>query len=274
MIGIGVSFRWKPLLHVSLASPERSCKVYKCTSCDRLGRYVPVKVIGDCFMEDPVMLRHCCLPKKFMVNVVQRIIFEKMQEIRRDSRYADVRARRVWQDLLEEIPEMPHISAEELLEIVDEYHAEGYARRRRTIARTTVEKAVENGLTAIVADGVHKLPPDVLGENAQLYTLHATSSSTQSSCFFKVCQLLASFFFYLKDKWYCGPFKSLWQKWDKRDLRTSNIAESYHRVLRVLIPERHASVRRTLTCIRGADVRAMATLRNLERESWTDFELI
>ncbi|CAJ0590666.1 unnamed protein product [Cylicocyclus nassatus] len=102
-------------------------------------------------------------------------MFGKMQEIRRDARYADVRARRVWRDLLEEIPEMPYVKlgAEELLDIVDEYHAEGYARRR--IARKRSKMAL-----GIVADGVHKLPPDVLGDNTQLYTLYAYSLSDKT----------------------------------------------------------------------------------------------
>ncbi|CAJ0606663.1 unnamed protein product [Cylicocyclus nassatus] len=74
-----------------------------------------------------------------------------------------------------------------------------------------------------------------------------------------------SFLAYLRENWYAGPFKNIWYKWGKSELRTSNIAESYHRVLRVLIRERNAPVRKTLKCLHGADNRAMCTLRNLER---------
>ncbi|KHJ76631.1 hypothetical protein OESDEN_23749 [Oesophagostomum dentatum] len=36
---------------------------------------------------------------------------------------------------------------------------------------------------------------------------------------------------YLRENWYDGPFAGIWNKWGKKELRTSNIAESYHRVL-------------------------------------------
>ncbi|CAJ0597869.1 unnamed protein product [Cylicocyclus nassatus] len=39
-------------------------------------------------------------------------------------------------------------------------------------SRKTIQKAVENGLVALVADGIHKLPPEELGKDGQLYTIH------------------------------------------------------------------------------------------------------
>ncbi|VDP49052.1 unnamed protein product [Heligmosomoides polygyrus] len=42
---------------------------------------------------------------------------------------------------------------------------------------TTIKKAYENGLFALVADGVHKILPTQLGYQAQLYTIHGVCSN-------------------------------------------------------------------------------------------------
>ncbi|VDP62798.1 unnamed protein product [Heligmosomoides polygyrus] len=42
---------------------------------------------------------------------------------------------------------------------------------------TTIKKAYENGLFALVADGVHKILPTQLGDQAQLYTIHGVCSN-------------------------------------------------------------------------------------------------
>ncbi|KAK5971972.1 hypothetical protein GCK32_011858, partial [Trichostrongylus colubriformis] len=39
--------------------------------------------------------------------------------------------------------------------------------------------------------------------------------------------------------WYTGPFKDLWNKWDVEKLRTSNVAESFNRLLGVLLRGTH-----------------------------------
>ncbi|CAJ0608777.1 unnamed protein product [Cylicocyclus nassatus] len=44
-------------------------------------------------------------------------------------------------------------------------------------SRSTLEKAVNNGLIAIVADGIHNLPPCELGKDAQLYTVHGVCNA-------------------------------------------------------------------------------------------------
>ncbi|VDN21482.1 unnamed protein product [Cylicostephanus goldi] len=404
---------------------KQGCLVYKCISCCRARRHVQIDVIGNDFLEDPCALPHNCLPKKAKKNFVERFMYKKLQEIRNDPNFADAVIRKVWQDVLDAFPQMPDFSLEEVREIMDEFHQEGYSKRRRTIlksvqmhdrptaslddvpenlrtlkdgttflqfsspglyiyySKTTIQKAVENGLTALVADGVHKLPPKALGDDGQLYTVHGvcnggidvplvhvlTRRKNESvydkvfgmikqelteqhvdcgririiidferaalvgiknhfpegcveGCSFHLAQAwnrkalslglraemkehlvrdwwmtlkgliflpprlhrrvpalhgppvppthpayrkCMSFLAYLHENWYAGPFKNIWYKWGKSELRTSNVAESYHRVLRVLIRERNAPVRKTLKCLHGADNRAMCTLRNLER---------
>ncbi|CAJ0606204.1 unnamed protein product [Cylicocyclus nassatus] len=44
--------------------------------------------------------------------------------------------RRIWQDLLDKIPGMPNLSLEEIEELMDEFHMDGFSRRRRTISKS------------------------------------------------------------------------------------------------------------------------------------------
>ncbi|KAK6049163.1 hypothetical protein COOONC_13332 [Cooperia oncophora] len=46
-----------------------------------------------------------------------------------------------------------------------------------------------------------------------------------------VYEKCAEFLVYLRNNWYEGPFRDLWQKWDKTHLRTTNAAEAFHRLV-------------------------------------------
>ncbi|KAL6736428.1 hypothetical protein Aduo_006783 [Ancylostoma duodenale] len=183
---------------------------YRCIQCQVGGIHVRVDVIGDKFQCDPCMLPHRCVPRRWIRNPVKRFLYEKTQEIRKDPKYADAVARKLWQDMLDTFATMSDLTPEEVRALMDEFHDHGYEKRRRQIARN-VEKhdrpratsdsvperlrddqgsgwfsgtkeslsktqffyaAFDNGLTALVADGIHKLPPEELGENGQLYTIH------------------------------------------------------------------------------------------------------
>ncbi|CAJ0602042.1 unnamed protein product [Cylicocyclus nassatus] len=157
---------------------------------------------------------------------------------------------------------------------MDEFYDIGYTKRRRTIAklkryysRKTVQKAVENGLVALVADGIHKLPPEELGKDGQLYTIHGVCNNgidvplihvlmkrKNQSAYDKVFRMAKE-----------EAFRGHLEQWGKAELRTSNIAESYHRVLRVFTRENWASVRNTIMALKGNDRGAMCKLRNMER---------
>ena len=43
---------------------------------------------------------------------------------------------------------------------------------RSSTSINILQKAYENGLFALVSDGVHKMLPHCLGDNSQLYTIH------------------------------------------------------------------------------------------------------
>ncbi|KAK6044590.1 hypothetical protein COOONC_17906 [Cooperia oncophora] len=45
-----------------------------------------------------------------------------------------------------------------------------------------------------------------------------------------VYEKCAEFLVYLRNNWYEGPFRDLWQKWDITHLRTTNAAEAFHRL--------------------------------------------
>ncbi|RCN38572.1 hypothetical protein ANCCAN_15512 [Ancylostoma caninum] len=45
-------------------------------------------------------------------------------------------------------------------------------------SKATIKKAVDNGLKALVADGIHKVLPKKLGDNAQLYTIRGVCNGT------------------------------------------------------------------------------------------------
>ncbi|KAL6739302.1 hypothetical protein Aduo_012773 [Ancylostoma duodenale] len=225
----------------------------------------------------------------------------------------------------------------------------------------TIKAAVDNGLVALVADGIHKLPPEELGEHGLLYTIslslqrwhmpifHVPTREKNVNVYAKVFGIVEQELqtlevdvttlgiildfekaalagikkhfpmecvegcgFHLahawnrralslcikgdmKDvrrgtslpsskyaegpsvlpqvpevprlhkTWYGGPFKKIWYTWDKKELRTSNVAETCHRLLRLLVREKYAPVRKIIECIRGSDNRAMCTLRNLQK---------
>ncbi|KAK5983316.1 hypothetical protein GCK32_022373 [Trichostrongylus colubriformis] len=55
---------------------------------------------------------------------------------------------------------------------------------------------------------------------------------TQTHAAYNWCR---SFLEYLRTNWYAGPFNDLWNKWDVEELKTSNIAESFNRLLGVVL---------------------------------------
>ncbi|CAJ0597558.1 unnamed protein product [Cylicocyclus nassatus] len=136
-------------------------------------------------------------------------MYKKLQEIRNDPNFADAVVWKVWQDILDAFSHMPNFSLEEVREIMDEYHQEGYCKRKNYIemhdrpmaslddvpnlrtlkdrttflqvsspglyiyySKTTIQKVVENGLTALIADGIHKLPPKAFEDDGQLCIVH------------------------------------------------------------------------------------------------------
>ncbi|EYC25454.1 hypothetical protein Y032_0012g1902 [Ancylostoma ceylanicum] len=63
---------------------------------------------------------------------------------------------------------------ERLRTLMDGFNFLQYSRQGLYIyySKDTIKAAVDNGLVALVADGIHKLPPEELGDNGQLYTIH------------------------------------------------------------------------------------------------------
>ncbi|KAK6012324.1 hypothetical protein OSTOST_22530, partial [Ostertagia ostertagi] len=77
----------------------------------------------------------------------------------------------------------------------------------------------------------------------------------------KCCMFLE----YLRDNWYRGPFRNMWNKWNVLELRTTNIAESYHRQLGRRFREKYPRMSDLLFALRGYVTTARGDLLNIER---------
>ncbi|RCN37563.1 hypothetical protein ANCCAN_16528, partial [Ancylostoma caninum] len=322
---------------------KQQSKVYRCVRCAVGGSHVQVDVIEDEFQSDPCMLPHRCIPRRWATSTVERYMYERAQEIRKDPRVTALK---------------------EVQALMDEFHDYGYEKRRRQIARN-VEKydkprvtlddvperlhtlmdgssflkysspelyfyysneTIKAAVDALVADGIHKLPFEELGEHGRLYTIHGICNAGVDVPIFHVLtrnkkvNVYAKVFAMVKQELQAlgvdvttpriilnfekaalagikkhFPFEcvegcsshlaqawerralalgikgnmkdvgGIWYKWDKKELRTSNVAETYHKVLRLLVREKYAPLRKTIECIRGSDNWAMCTLRNLQK---------
>ncbi|KAK5980151.1 hypothetical protein GCK32_020310 [Trichostrongylus colubriformis] len=87
-------------------------------------------------------------------------------------------------------------------------------------------------------DGVHYLQPDATSGSSQLYTIYGVMANcvdvpllfaitTRQHSAYGWCRKFLDF---IRTTWYEGPFKDMWLKWDLLELRTTNVAESFHRL--------------------------------------------
>ncbi|KAK6047011.1 hypothetical protein COOONC_15484 [Cooperia oncophora] len=73
---------------------------------------------------------------------------------------------------------------------------------------------------------------------------------------------------YLHATWFDGPFEEMWNKWEKVDLRTTNIAEAYHNRLNVTFGRDHPDMRTLLEKLKYIDFEAKRTLRCLRETTF------
>ncbi|RCN33096.1 hypothetical protein ANCCAN_21080 [Ancylostoma caninum] len=76
----------------------------------------------------------------------------------------------------------------------------------------------------------------------------------------------AEFLKYLRDTWYTGMFSGLWDKFGIEELRTTNLAESYHSQLNTLIEGDHPTLTKLILVLRDLDGEAQSALITLEQE--------
>ncbi|KAL6726796.1 hypothetical protein Aduo_008730 [Ancylostoma duodenale] len=188
-----------------LARRNKSCDVYQCTGCKKMGAWKTVKVVGDDFMVDPCSIGHECTPVEFGRDKGNRIAYSIVNDIGANPMYAGRPPRQMFEQKLDE---------SDLLygeDIAMGLYASGYEQRRQAISRAinslkdravtlenipeelsflrdgtrfvqeqdpelhiyyserTIEKACTNGLFALVADGVHNKQPKSL---TQFYCVH------------------------------------------------------------------------------------------------------
>lgn len=82
-----------------------------------------------------------------------------------------------------------------------------------------------------------------------------------------------AFLSYLQDTWFTGPFKDIWNKWDKDILRTTNIAETFHSTLAAAVGKKRPSLQKLLETLHGLNVESEAKLLHHEREPAADIRL-
>ncbi|KAK6042381.1 hypothetical protein COOONC_20114 [Cooperia oncophora] len=80
---------------------------------------------------------------------------------------------------------------------------------------------------------------------------------------YKACQ---DFLNYLQATWLQGAFKDMWCKWNMAELRTTNLAEAFHRRLGVLIPVHHPPLSVLIDTLRKLNFETRATLRRLQED--------
>ncbi|VDM70483.1 unnamed protein product [Strongylus vulgaris] len=143
-----------------------------------------IKVIDDEFQTDPCMLPHHCIPKEIKTNYVERYLYQKLQSQEEVEEIMDKfhqtgygsRRRTIAKSL--EKHDRPRATLdsvpEDLRTLTDGSLFLQFSQPGLYIyfSRRTLQKAVDNGMTAIVADGIHRLPPEELGKDGQLYTIH------------------------------------------------------------------------------------------------------
>ncbi|VDO07318.1 unnamed protein product [Haemonchus placei] len=246
-------------------------------------------VNGSNLVGDPVLLPHVCLPKKNAQERVERVVYKSCHEIAEDARLGRVKPRELWQNIADKVHYNEPAGEAERDQMLLHFYKDGYASRRYSIARAVrkhhdarvtmenvpreyaflpdgsaflqhrsadmhiyysaevLEKACQLNLSALVADGVHDLQPDATNKTGQLYVIHGVmADSVDVPLLFAITK------------------RDMWYKWDVRELRTTNIAESFNRLLGVRLGVKYPRMSDLLFALRGCVTTAKGALLNLE----------
>ncbi|KAK6059641.1 hypothetical protein COOONC_02726 [Cooperia oncophora] len=348
-------------------------------------RRVEIVVVGDEFLTDPCGLFHDCLPERYSTERGTRAFFEELQSVRQDSAYATKKPVQIYFDLISKSRDADDEDMEDAIRAA--IRKSGYQLSGAETADITEfeQMALENGLYAIVADGVHSLHPKSLGYQAQLYCVHGVCSrevdlplmfcitekktrrvykkifehlkanlrgetprrivldfekaaihaakmvfptASVECCAFHLAQAwnrkrnaltlkkyiqgperdarfvkwwetlkgivflpqgllrdvralhnppvpsdhsayadCQEFLDYLRTIWIDGPFKGLWCKWGLEELRTTNLAEAFHRRVQVLASVHHPPLSILIDILKKLNYEAKAALTRLKEVS-------
>ncbi|VDO51561.1 unnamed protein product [Haemonchus placei] len=142
----------------------------------------------------------------------------------------------------------------------------------------------------MVGDGVHDLQPDATNANGQLYTIHGVmANSVDVPLLFAITtrkneRVYERIFGKLKEAIEAAGGRNnirilldyekaainaakrdMWCKWDVSILRTTNAAESFNRLLGVLLQVKYPRMSDLLRALQGTVTTARGTLLNIER---------
>ncbi|VDO22623.1 unnamed protein product [Heligmosomoides polygyrus] len=261
----------------------RCSKTYRCPCCMKEGAYTGVKVVGDNeFTEDPCALNHVCLPFRWLKEKSRRAFYEKCQEWKGDGKYTKLTPSTEHTRFLLVVDRRQNLHC-----VLSSSGGEGsysggpprvcktayYDNKKHGLregpncingARPGVvgfepgrdEKAVENGLDTLIADGIFGVHPR--DKDGQLYTIHGVcNGKVDVPLLFAITTrkgetVYRRIWTALKDalerttqqeprlriildferasiKAVRRVFPGMWNKWGMDILRTTNIAETYHR---------------------------------------------
>ncbi|KAK6029416.1 hypothetical protein OSTOST_04479 [Ostertagia ostertagi] len=78
-------------------------KVYRCQNCHNTStktRTVTIKVVGNEFLVDPCSIGHECRPGKYAEEKANRIVYKKLQCVRKDPKYAKKKPLEIFKELM------------------------------------------------------------------------------------------------------------------------------------------------------------------------------
>lgn len=114
---------------------NRKLDIYCCTKCRAVRAFTQIRVIGNEFLSDPCRVLHRCSPRTLAEDKTKRLIYEKMNMVRNDERFAGFTAKEVWlsglREIIESVPDDDGLKEEMLAE----YCAGGFKSKLRGIRR-------------------------------------------------------------------------------------------------------------------------------------------
>ncbi|EYC34233.1 hypothetical protein Y032_0001g316 [Ancylostoma ceylanicum] len=156
-------------------------------------------------------------------------------------------------------------------------------------SQEVISMACENGLTAIIGDGVHKLNPMNTPnrmDKGQLYVIHGVVSGgievppLYAITRHKNVATYRTIFGRLREaipddrlKIVLDFEKGMWFKWDVRELRTTSAAEAFHSKLRKMVSRRtHPMLEELLECLQELTILALGRLLHVQDGDKEDLE--
>ncbi|VDM67049.1 unnamed protein product [Strongylus vulgaris] len=267
------------------AKPDTS--TYVCMHCKKLKKYTAIRVKGEDFLDDPVMLDHSCLPVERTRDKAERLSYKVSKLckiIKIIISYARIDYMVIFQQLREALVRANAESEELQLRFIVDFEMATINAARRVFPRFSVEGCSwhlsqawvrkRNSLGPLhymkgegrcgrvirwwrTLKGLPFLPRSCY----HLVNALQTPPVDQVHPAYVPCQ---NFLDYLNSTWLAGPFSNMWCKYMVHEERTTNAAENYHGRLRRILMKKHPPLASLLLVFRAFTSVAKATLKRME----------